>query len=521
MGNREIVLIGAGEMGGVFARGLLRHGYPLYPVIRGDSIEQSGQKIIDPQLVVVAVGENDLHPVLEQTPHHWRDRLVLLQNELLPRDWRRHDIDNPTVISVWFEKKPGMEFKEIIPSPIFGPHAETIITALQRLGITAQPLDSHDQLLQELVLKNLYILTTNIAGLVVGGTVGTLWREHQPLARDVATEVVALQQWLTDSTFDLEPLLERMVVAFNGDLDHNCMGRSAPGRLQRALQLATEAGIDAIGRLFHPESLNQPESIVLYAALLSILFKEGLYHYTLRVANRIHSPLLRVNAWHHRSDSLSSVVVLIGAAGTIAGLEYLDAIAAVGVALMIAKAGIELGWEAIQELIDTGLEQERLETIRQHIHQVEGVIAMHRLRTRRAGNKVLVDVHIMVSPRLSVSEGHHIADQVELSLYNDIDDVTDVTVHIDPENDERKKKCHKLPMRSELIERLRPCLQQFPEQTAIRHYTLHYLDGELDLEVWIPLQAVPSIARAQELTVAMGECLTQDPEVKRVRPVFY
>ncbi len=285
--------------------------------------------------------------------------------------------------------------------------------------------------------------------------------------------------------------------------------------------VAIGLALDAIDRLFHPESLTRPETYVLYAALLSILSKEGLYHYTMMVARKLRSNLLRANAWHHRSDALSSIVVLIGVAGTIAGLEYLDAIAAVVVALMVARAGVELSWESIQELIDTGLEQEKLEHIKQQIRQVEGVQAMHRLRTRRMGANVLVDVHVMVNPRLSVSEGHHIADQVELTLYDQIEDVTDVTVHIDPENDEQNRSCHQLPMRSELVQRITPCLQQIPESSHIEDYTLHYLNGELDLEVWIPIQKIESKERAAQLVSELGDCRPDDPQIKRVRPVFF
>ncbi|MBT3404162.1 MAG: hypothetical protein HN421_10695, partial [Gammaproteobacteria bacterium] len=159
-------------------------------------------------------------------------------------DWQQHGLENPTVISVWFEKKKGMDFKVIIPSPVLGPHAQTIADSLGKLEISTEVLSTPVELLQELVLKNLYILTTNIAGLRVGGNVGELWEKHQPLARNIANEVIDLQEWLTKEKLDREALIDGMVEAFNGDLNHNCMGRSAPARLQRALQQATEAAIN-------------------------------------------------------------------------------------------------------------------------------------------------------------------------------------------------------------------------------------------------------------------------------------
>ncbi|HIJ24735.1 MAG: hypothetical protein HON68_01245 [Gammaproteobacteria bacterium] len=244
MSQQPVILIGAGEMGGVFARGLLRAGYPVHPVTRDISIQSTAAAIPQPELVLVAVAEGDLQPVLEEIPAAWKDRLVLLQNELLPRDWSHHDLTDPTVISVWFEKKRGMDFKVIIPSPVFGPYAETIARALATLEISTKVLTTPAELLQELVLKNVYILTTNIAGLKTGGNVGELWDQHQPLARTIAYEVIDLQQWLTGETLNREALVDGMVEAFDGDLNHNCMGRSAPARLQRALQLADEAEIE-------------------------------------------------------------------------------------------------------------------------------------------------------------------------------------------------------------------------------------------------------------------------------------
>ena len=246
--KKPIILIGAGEMGGVFARGFLKNGHPVYPVTRNMDIAQMAEAIPDPALALVAVGENDLHPTLETLPAAWRNCTGLLQNELLPRDWQAHHIEHPTVISVWFEKKKGQDYKVIIPSPVYGPGAELMAHSLASINIPCKQLDKPDELLYELVRKNVYILTTNIAGLVTGGTVGELWSQHQDLACEIANEVIELQQWLTGATLENQPLIEGMVTAFNGDLDHKCMGRSAPARLQRAIELADKAGL-AVAKL--------------------------------------------------------------------------------------------------------------------------------------------------------------------------------------------------------------------------------------------------------------------------------
>lgn len=242
----SVVLVGMGEMGGVFARGFLKAGYPVIPVLRGANLESVCSTSNElPSAVVVAVGEKDLPGFLKDVPVSVKDRLVLLQNELLPRDWEAYALENPTVISVWFEKKYPSDFKEIIPSPILGPLAGLVETALNTLGINCKPLDNADDLVCELIVKNLYILTSNIAGLKVGGTVGELWANHQDFARTVISDVLDIQFALAGRSFDREALIQKMVEAFDGDPDHKCRGRSAPARLERSLVLAREHGLNA------------------------------------------------------------------------------------------------------------------------------------------------------------------------------------------------------------------------------------------------------------------------------------
>lgn len=241
--KNPVVLIGAGEIGGVFARGLLKLGHPVYPVTRGTDLAQAGQQGQDFLCVIVAVGEKDFHAVMGAMPQTWRNKLVLVQNELLPKDWAAYKVE-PTVISVWFEKKQPRDFKVIIPSPVFGPQAPLVSDILGALKISARILKNADDLLFELILKNLYILTTNVCGLKVGGTVGDLWKHHQELARQVAREVLDIQFKIAGKELDRERLIAGMVHAFEGDPDHVCMGRSAPARLQRAVAQARELNLD-------------------------------------------------------------------------------------------------------------------------------------------------------------------------------------------------------------------------------------------------------------------------------------
>lgn len=245
--HKPVVLVGVGEMGGVFARGFLRSGYPLIPITRATDMHEVAKELAIPELVMVAVAEGDLHGILETLPQAWRTRVGLLQNELLPRDWQRHRLPDPTVISVWFEKKKGQDARVILPSPVYGPHAPLIHAALTSIDIPCRILASEDELLEELVIKNVYILTSNIAGLKVGGTVGELWQRHRALAEQLAHEVIDIQEWLNARSLPRAHLIAGMVAAFDGDPEHRCMGRSAPARLQRALKLADEAGLEVPG----------------------------------------------------------------------------------------------------------------------------------------------------------------------------------------------------------------------------------------------------------------------------------
>lgn len=230
-------------MGGVFARALLRSGIPVIPVVRDTPIDKVGKDVPDPVLALVTVGEADLDNALAGLATAWRSRSGLVQNELLPRNWEEHGIKDPTVAAVWFEKKPGRDVKVIIPTPIAGPAAKLLVNALGGIGIAAREVSTHDQMLFELVRKNMYILTANIGGLVTKGTVHDLWYENRDLAATVAAEVLEIQAFLTQTDLDGDTLVAGMVEAFDGDPDHGATGRSAPTRLARALSHADQAGL--------------------------------------------------------------------------------------------------------------------------------------------------------------------------------------------------------------------------------------------------------------------------------------
>ncbi|MFN3785598.1 MAG: cation diffusion facilitator family transporter [Thiothrix sp.] len=218
-------------------------------------------------------------------------------------------------------------------------------------------------------------------------------------------------------------------------------------------------------------------------AALAILGKEALYHYTMHVAKRIHSPLLKANAWHHRSDAFSSAVVLLAVGGAQFGLPWLDAAAAMLVAVMIFYMAIQLILESTSELVDTGLEPNEVETIRQFICDINGVENVHLLRTRRMGGRVLADVHLQVDGQISVSEGHHIGETVMYRLRKQFPSISDVVVHIDPEDDETTHPCANLPSRLELLDTLRAQAATAPLWAHVENILLHYIDGKIALDL--------------------------------------
>lgn len=280
-------------------------------------------------------------------------------------------------------------------------------------------------------------------------------------------------------------------------------------------------GYDAASRLFEPERLLNPGWLSLAVAAVSIVSKEAIYHYTMRAAKRLRSNLLRANAWHSRSDAISSVIVVVGVAGSMAGLNYLDAVAAVGVAFMIAKIGWDLAWNSIRELVDTALDAERVEAIRDTIRSVTGVRDLHLLRTRRMGADALVDVHIQVDPRLSVSEGHQVSEAVRHRVIDEIDEVADVMVHIDPENDETSQPCGDLPLRKELMAKLREAWVDVDAAAQVDKITVHYLGGRVHLDLFLPLAGFDDIEAARSQAQRLRHASRSVPEVGHVEVNFY
>lgn len=315
-------------------------------------------------------------------------------------------------------------------------------------------------------------------------------------AQVVAGIIAHSQGLIADGLHSLSDLVCDFLVLFAAHHSKDPADASHPyghARIETAASFAlgailalTGAGIiwSAGVKLQSLEDLPPVAPMALWTAILALAAKEGLFRYMLRVGENLRSPMLISNAWHARSDAASSLVVAIGIAGNLLGYTFADSIAAVIVGFMIVRMGTVFAWEAVQELIDTGLSIEEVDSIRQVIVDTPGVSSLHELRTRRMAHRSLVDAHVCVDPRVSVSEGHRIAEMTRKRVLESHSAVADVLVHVDVEDDlDHDMASHGLPDRDELIKRLAPAFAGLPDPERI---VLHYLGGRVEAEVLLP-----------------------------------
>lgn len=339
------------------------------------------------------------------------------------------------------------------------------------------------------------------------------------------------QALVADGIHSLSDLATDFVVLYAAKHSHREADEAHPyghGRIETLttvglgitlLGIAFGIGYDAVRRMNDTDLLLHPGALALVVASVSVIAKEIIYQYTKSAALKLRSNMLMANAWHSRSDAVSSIVVVLGVAGAMMGYPYLDAVAAIAVAVMIAKIGFELIRASTKELIDTALEPDVVENIRKEILEVDGVRALHMLRSRRSGGDALVDLHVQVDPRISVSEGHQIGDTVRRRLLERVDEVTDVTVHIDPEDDELESPCDRLPLRGDLIEKLQ---RQWADLEAVdaEQVTLHYLRGKLQIDLTLPLAVLDAHPDIRTLILDIERAAKELPEVDSVRVSF-
>jgi cation diffusion facilitator family transporter len=255
-------------------------------------------------------------------------------------------------------------------------------------------------------------------------------------------------------------------------------------------------------RLLEGSPVNIPEWPVLAAALMSVACKEWIYRYTRRVGLAIRSDLIIANAWHSRTDAFSSVVVLFSTMGAMLGYLWLDILAAVIISGIIIHIGWRFTWDSVRELVDTGLSPEDTEALRHIASKTDGVRNVHELRSRRMGHDILLDVHLVVSPEISVSEGHQIGMQVVKAMRNALDNILDINFHIDAENDEiHPQTSERLPARAEIREVLHQHIDNLPPNSRLR---LHYLRNRVHMELFMEIPQSEALPDAHRISEDLG-----------------
>jgi len=273
------------------------------------------------------------------------------------------------------------------------------------------------------------------------------------------------------------------------------------------IAVAGAMAFESLKALVTSQTFATPGWPALVVAGLSILSKEWIFRYTLAAGKQLKSDLLIANAWHSRTDSFSSIVVLIGILGSMAGITWLDAVAAIGVACFVAKIGWDLTWASIKELVDTSLPEERVQALKETAQSIDGIIDVHSFKSRRMGGKSQLEMHIQVAPYLSASEGHWIGDMAVITLLQRFDDIGHVIFHIDTYDDDEEHFCRVLPLRTDVQRELSQHLAKIAPQLTDYYLTLHYHHDLIEIDIKLPESGSAQLAQAQISTHELSQQL--------------
>ncbi len=191
-------------------------------------------------------------------------------------------------------------------------------------------------------------------------------------------------------------------------------------------------GWQGIQKIMKPEELQVPGVLALIAAVVSIGVKEAMYRYTRKAAKQIDSGALMADAWHHRSDALSSVGALVGIGGARLGLPVLDPVASLVICLFIAKAAYEIFRDAINKMVDESADEETENALRACALAHPGVLGVDRLMTRLFGNRMYVEMEISVDGAMSLTDAHGIAEGVHNDIERRFPRVKHIMIHVNP-----------------------------------------------------------------------------------------
>lgn len=230
-----------------------------------------------------------------------------------------------------------------------------------------------------------------------------------------------------------------------------------------------------------------PNWLAVGGALVSIVAKEILFRYTRAAGEKISSPAVIANAWHHRSDAVSSIAALIGIVAAMLGYPIMDPVAGGVVAVLIARAGYGILLQGVRDLMDTSLSEEKVKKIREQIERTPGVLECHDLRTRRIGGDIIMDVHILVDKESSVSEGHNIAEMARRDLIKTWRNIQDILIHVDTEDDSNLENIYTTS--SEKLKKLTdPVIASADGVLERTNLRVHFTNGMSVLEVFIRME---------------------------------
>ena len=354
-------------------------------------------------------------------------------------------------------------------------------------------------------LANLLLAVLKIAGGIVGRSTAM-----------VADGIHSLSDLLTDGVVLFTHKIGQLPADENHPYGHG-RAETIGATLVGAVIIAAGFGLAyQAWEIISTDAFRTPAWPAAMAAVVSIAVNEILFRYTRSVGETTKSPSLVANAWHHRSDAISSFAALIGIGGAMAGYPIMDPIAAIIVSVMIAKVGYNIAFSGLSDLMDTALSEEETRRIATMINGLPGVIQTHNLRTRRIGGDVLMDVHILVDHEASVTEGHHIAETVRRELIRAMDNVQDVLVHVDTEDDDAFESIY-WANRSYLEQQVDPIIASMKDIQKRTHLRAHHHGGKTTLEVFIKMKEGLAPDEAHSVMRELKEYLQTIEHVHEVR----
>ena len=390
--------------------------------------------------------------------------------------------------------------------------------------MVSKELSRHNQALaQSHSLLKGKTMTTGIRAIVIGMIANLLLSLFKfvggILGNSVALVADAIHS-LSDLVTDIIVLFTHRIGKMPQDEDHpyghgraETIGATAIGMLI----IVTGIGVtyetwEAMGEGFG----QAPGLLAASAALFSILVNEGLFHYTRRVGEETNSPSLVANAWHHRSDAISSIAALIGIVGAWQGFAFMDPLAGAVVGCLIVKVGIDITRQGVRDLMDTALSDEHTKKIHAILSEIPEVLHFHDLRTRIIGGEFLIDLHILVDPEMTVTEGHRVAETARRNLIKAIRNIQDVLVHVDGEHDAEVEGIYPVT-RKELLEIARPLIAELAGNISQPQIRVHHIKGKNMVDVFIKIGSNQNMEDSRALVANIKSKLETTPQIDQAR----